>query len=358
MERAAKSRRLNPQPQDLVQAARAGSLAQVQSLLAEGVNTTSQNNRALIEAAKHGHVEVVDCLLVVPGVDPTARNNEALLKAAGSGHYDVVHRLLSVPHVRYNKIGSAVYAAVEKGRWNVVDLLLAESAVLEDPVWPNLAVKEAVMQGQAEVVARLLTHRTADFSAAFLMLFMEKRHRPDLPTVKAFLATPRLQTRQAVKLAIHRKMWDLVEIFLTHRPTVVDMCLDFDALQSPIQRYLKAIKLCCCRRFCLDGHAYDKMELGARVDYRSDIDHDDNDIFDPDSDDYVDHGLDISDANRLVYMVDACLPVGVSELVCESVMQTQGMAHYALHVQREFHKLLNELRRVKRSVKKNKKRRK
>ncbi|MDB6096369.1 MAG: ankyrin repeat protein [Francisellaceae bacterium] len=65
----------------LVFACYMGDLIQINSLLAQGVDATAQNNYAIRQAVYCGHLVVVIRFLEVPGVDVTARSNYAIRMA-------------------------------------------------------------------------------------------------------------------------------------------------------------------------------------------------------------------------------------------------------------------------------------
>ena len=68
------------------------------------VDPAARNNKALVEAAKNGHIDAVSFLLLLseneyPRIDPAARNNKALVEAVKNKRYEVVGLLLAHPAV-------------------------------------------------------------------------------------------------------------------------------------------------------------------------------------------------------------------------------------------------------------------
>ena len=81
-------------------------------------------SRELSWACKHGHLAVVERLLLVPGVDATANNNHAFRGACSYGHLAVVERLLQLPGVDAAANGNEdIRNASERGHPAVVDRL-------------------------------------------------------------------------------------------------------------------------------------------------------------------------------------------------------------------------------------------
>jgi hypothetical protein len=58
-----------------------------------------RKNKAIRDAAKNGHADVVALLLDDSRVDPGAKNNRAIRDAAENGHADVVELLAADPRV-------------------------------------------------------------------------------------------------------------------------------------------------------------------------------------------------------------------------------------------------------------------
>eukprot|EP00455_Lapot_gusevi_P010318 TRINITY_DN14655_c0_g1_i2.p1 TRINITY_DN14655_c0_g1~~TRINITY_DN14655_c0_g1_i2.p1 ORF type:complete len:131 (-),score=3.89 TRINITY_DN14655_c0_g1_i2:134-526(-) len=123
----------------------------------------------------------------------------------------------------------------------------------------------------------------------------------------------------AMQHSMSYELWDMVELMLAHQPTILAMGLDPATLRSPFARYLKAVQLCRA-----DYVGLPKQELDAyRGAYQA--------------------------AYRVAYQVvreERGLPVGVSEIVCENVAHSRGLAQGSVTVSREFRKLLHKLARV------------
>ena len=71
----------------LINAARTGNAAEVQRLLAAGVDPSKENNLSLRAAAKRGRVEAVRLLLENDRVDPNAASPHYKSTNAASPHY-------------------------------------------------------------------------------------------------------------------------------------------------------------------------------------------------------------------------------------------------------------------------------
>jgi Ankyrin repeats (3 copies)/Ankyrin repeat len=95
-----------------------------------------------MEAAKHGHVLIMELLLADPRVDKTSIDHAdeddwtALMLAAGRGHTSIVELLLADPRVDYTSIDhadedgyTALMLAAGRGHTSIVELLLADPRV-------------------------------------------------------------------------------------------------------------------------------------------------------------------------------------------------------------------------------------
>ena len=74
----------------LILDAKNGNLLEIKTFVARGIDPTAGDNAAIIEAAKNGHLKVVQYLATLPGVDPAARDNTAIIQASVNGHLEVV----------------------------------------------------------------------------------------------------------------------------------------------------------------------------------------------------------------------------------------------------------------------------
>ncbi|MCP4745730.1 MAG: hypothetical protein GY874_06250, partial [Desulfobacteraceae bacterium] len=125
----------------------------------------------LHRAAKEGHIDVVDALLLHPGADVNKADDEGwtpLNWAAEEGHTDVVNALLSHPGIDVNQANdngwTPVYRAARNGHIEVVKLLLShpnscdkiEVNKADDEGWTPL--NWAAEEGHTDVVNALLSH--------------------------------------------------------------------------------------------------------------------------------------------------------------------------------------------------------
>jgi ankyrin repeat protein len=174
-------------PTNLVEAAGAGDLAVVQSMLAAGADVNGrarfqllrQHSTPLIVAAEQGHVQVVRALIAagadVNALDGLDTENQktgttALTLAAEKGHTEVLQALLAAnanPDIGLEDGTTALMNAAEGGRVEVLKLLLAAKAD-PSPMWQQgggrSALMKAMMAGQLEA-ALLLVEGGADVNA-------------------------------------------------------------------------------------------------------------------------------------------------------------------------------------------------
>lgn len=120
----------------LLIAARHGSLSVVELLLRQGqdVNTVNCRQRsALSHAAEEGHKDVVELLLNQSGCDGDSRDYDGrspLLYAARKGHADVVEMLLKKANCKVNLVDcdkrSPLLYATREGHMDIMNMLLNE----------------------------------------------------------------------------------------------------------------------------------------------------------------------------------------------------------------------------------------
>ncbi|CAJ1360139.1 unnamed protein product [Effrenium voratum] len=137
----------------LLRAAATGQTAVVAHLLREGAcarHRDKQGSSGLTLAAEHGHVEVVGVLLL-NGTVPEDAATEALCVASRLGHLEVVKYLL---HLEMKAVPTPpLQAAIAHGHVEVVDALLLARAQLDSEDYETLV--EAVSQGHFMVLHRL-----------------------------------------------------------------------------------------------------------------------------------------------------------------------------------------------------------
>lgn len=110
-----------------------GDVAVVDELIKRGYDPSVNNNLAIIDASKNGHLPVVNRLLQDQRVDPSARNNYAIRYASLKGYLPIVDRLLQDERVNPSDANNrAIINAIVRGHLSVVDRLLQDKRV--DPV--------------------------------------------------------------------------------------------------------------------------------------------------------------------------------------------------------------------------------
>ena len=77
-----------------------GNVELLKLLLERGVDPSANDNNAILNASKNGHLAVVERLLMDPRVNPSADDNYAIRCASYNGHIAVVERLLQEPEGR------------------------------------------------------------------------------------------------------------------------------------------------------------------------------------------------------------------------------------------------------------------
>ena len=128
---------------------------------------------ALIEAAKNGHLDVVQVLLTQAGqVITDSYKNMALTHAAKNGHVNVVQALLTQAGPMILDASHALFYAVEKGHLNVVQALLKQ-AVLR-AVTMGWVLIDAVKNGHLDIVHELLAQAGQEISIQYKLDALKK----------------------------------------------------------------------------------------------------------------------------------------------------------------------------------------
>eukprot|EP00455_Lapot_gusevi_P044326 TRINITY_DN5521_c0_g2_i2.p1 TRINITY_DN5521_c0_g2~~TRINITY_DN5521_c0_g2_i2.p1 ORF type:complete len:247 (+),score=19.52 TRINITY_DN5521_c0_g2_i2:64-804(+) len=228
----------------------------------------------------------------MPGINAAAENNAAIVSAAIHGDVALVKRLLQIPAVTQLLRDSAL---TSEGLGRSHPPSSAHSAMLEAIHYGHLAVVECLLT----VPEMALTLRDESM-LVYQDVVIE-------PTILARLITvPGINTGGVMTQAIKYGLWQLMEVLLCHRETVMALELDPSTLRSPMARHVKAVQLCVNR-------------VGDEF---------------------------ISEAYPVGYGVvrgEGKLPVGVSELVCECVVESRGLAQWTVHVHRQLRKELEKL---------------
>jgi ankyrin repeat protein len=123
---------------DLVNAAEKGNLEAIKSCLENGADVNRHElftrTTALIEAAKNGHADCVNALLIAKDVDVDAMDKNgytALIISAEKGFANVVTRLLTKGadvNAKTNGGVTALWIATHEGRNDIVNILKAAGA--------------------------------------------------------------------------------------------------------------------------------------------------------------------------------------------------------------------------------------
>ena len=140
--------------QQLINVARNGNLPEVKRLVAAGANPAAQDNDAIIGAAEHGHLNVVQYLVTLPGVDAAAPNNNAIILALGGGYWDIVRFLASLQGFDPQGDNYDLFIwAISKGLINIVNHLGYRLPVY---IYNNHALVVAAQNGNLEIVDFLM----------------------------------------------------------------------------------------------------------------------------------------------------------------------------------------------------------
>lgn len=79
---------------DFLIAVAMGDLNKVKYYLNRGINPSIDNNYAICEASKRGHIGIVKLLLIDKRVDPSVKNNYCIKCSSRNGHIEIVKLLL------------------------------------------------------------------------------------------------------------------------------------------------------------------------------------------------------------------------------------------------------------------------
>ena len=123
---------------DLVDSAGKGNLEAIKSCLENGADVNEHElftrTTALIEAAKNGHADCVNVLLLAKDVDVDARERDgytALIISAEKGYVNIVTQLLAKGadvNAKTNGGVTALWIATHEGHNNIVKILKAAGA--------------------------------------------------------------------------------------------------------------------------------------------------------------------------------------------------------------------------------------
>ncbi|KAJ3234147.1 hypothetical protein HDU81_001708 [Chytriomyces hyalinus] len=184
----------------LIGSVNGGHTAIVELLIGTGKSDASdQENKAILVATSKGFEEIVELLMrervaaskgftaIVKlllgwkgangeSVDPTAQENAALIQAAKHGHLDVVELLLDIPSVNpKSRKNLALYEACCHGHTLVAQLLYTRNPQLDMPVAIR-ACEQAALSGHTQTVQFLLERVHVPISASFLLTASDAGH--------------------------------------------------------------------------------------------------------------------------------------------------------------------------------------
>jgi ankyrin repeat protein len=201
----------------VIEAAKNGHVAIVQRLLQHQGTLRRRVPTVMAVAAANGQVAVVEMLLRDPRIDPSDKENTAVIHAARNGHAAVVELLLRDPRVDpSDKENTAVIGAAAYGHSAVVELLLRDPRV--DPsAKNNRALWSAATIGYVAVVALLLRDSRIDWADVGEYILMEATSKGNLGIVELLLRDPRQYSwtkRSAVGWALDGKHLAVVDRLL------------------------------------------------------------------------------------------------------------------------------------------------
>ncbi len=125
--------------QELNQAARNGSVAEVRKIISAGFVSTMVS--ALHDSAEIGHLDVVR--EIAPHVQSVGYKSDALVFAARWGHVEVVRELIPLSDPTFVR-SVALQEAAQKGHLHVVNLLLPVSAYDDLPRALSIAASQEI----------------------------------------------------------------------------------------------------------------------------------------------------------------------------------------------------------------------
>lgn len=145
---------------ELLAACAEGDCSSVERLLALAANPVASSQAPIKVAAAHGHLAIVERLLVRPRVDAAAEHSEAFRLAAASGHAAVAERLLRVPGVDPAAVkNEALRLAASHGHLSTLKLLLSCGMSVDPTAEDNEALRLAAARGRTAVVGELMAWR-------------------------------------------------------------------------------------------------------------------------------------------------------------------------------------------------------
>jgi len=156
-----------PANHDLLQAAKDGNLANIETALDQGADVNAQNqysSTVLMIAARHGHQAIVSKLLETPDIDINAKDmygDTALMMAAWFGYLDVVECLLHGKNLQINSVNvegnTALMLAADAGHKAIVARLIAIPGIKRNirDAEGNTALMLACSEGYSDIVALL-----------------------------------------------------------------------------------------------------------------------------------------------------------------------------------------------------------
>jgi ankyrin repeat protein len=183
------------------------------------VDPSDQNNKAIKEASRLGHAEIVEALLKDQRVNPTAENNEAIILAVFNGNLETVTLLLRNPIVRatvyknidaslimaeldgyepeiiaygwlasIGKLNDVLFSLATRGNLKENDILLKDTTVYP----PDMAIVFTALGGYENVVKILLKNERVNPSVDNNMAIKLAAAAGHVNVVKLLLQDPRV----------------------------------------------------------------------------------------------------------------------------------------------------------------------
>lgn len=210
-------------------------------LPADSVSAATVEDNVLTAACRHGHAEIVECLLADERVDPARLSNISLCIAAECGHAAVVARLLADDRVDPEANDNfPLRKASHMGHLAVVERLLADSRMHQEPTgrWSAPLVCAAA-KGHLAILNRLLDDPRTNFREAGTAALQAAVKGGFADVVSCLFAQERLRQ---------------VQIFDSDEVSLADVCADGHL--AVVERLLDDLRWVPCQS---DG---DLSELG------------------------------------------------------------------------------------------------
>ena len=142
--------------------ARIGNLALLLVFLERGAVCVSTKSAAALEAARHGHLQIVQALMPIIPCNTFFRGR-LMLESARSGHFEIVQFLLTTGKISEESRGQILALAAQYGHLEVVQELLASGSISE--IDHCNAIGKALLHGQ-KLIYDLIRHHQFQYCFA------------------------------------------------------------------------------------------------------------------------------------------------------------------------------------------------